>query len=99
QQKAIMKTSHLPFRTPLKPYQVQAEQLLQAWNAGEDDAIQTFREHHPRFLDEKIPWLPKKMTETEVRSVKLDLSDAQLTLARWYCFADWAALAQYVDAV
>jgi hypothetical protein len=62
--------------------------------AGDGDAIRTFREHHPRFLDEKIPWLPKKMTETEVRSVTLNLSDAQLAIARWHSFADWAALAQ-----
>ena len=94
-----MESMHLPFRSPLEAYQGQAEQLLEAWNAGDRDAIRMFHEHHPRLLDDKIPWLPKRMTEIEVRSVTLDLTDSQLAIARWYSFADWAALAEHVDAV
>ena len=94
-----MKFLHLPFRSSLEAYHTQAEQLLQARNAGDADAIRIFREHLPRFLDEKIPWLPKKMTEAEVHGITLDLSDARLAIARWHCFLDWAALTQYVDSV
>src|SRR6266704_327912 len=94
-----MESTHLPVRSPLEAYQRQAEQLLEAWNAGDRDAIRMFHEHHTRLLDDKIPWMPKRMTETEVRSVTLDLTDSQLAIARWYSFADWSALAEYVDAV
>jgi hypothetical protein len=42
----------LPFRSGLKEYQKQAEELLAAWGAGDPGAIQLLRTRHPRFLDE-----------------------------------------------
>lgn len=89
----------LPFRASLEEYQKQAEELLEAWRAGVPGAIQIVRQNHPRFLDPHIPWLPKKLSDTEVRSVTLELSDAQLTIARWYDFESWPRLAEYVEAV
>lgn len=89
----------LPFRAALPEYQRQAESLLDAWNARDPAAIQTVWQKHPRFLDEKIPWLPKRLPEAEVRSVALTLPDAQLAMARWYDFADWSRLAEHVAAV
>jgi ankyrin repeat protein len=89
----------LPFRSTLDQYQKQAEELLAAFQAGDADAIRIFREHHPRFLDEKIPWLPKRLTDAEVRSAGLEAADAQLAVARCYDFQDWPALAEYVAAV
>jgi ankyrin repeat protein len=90
---------HLPYRFGLNEYETQAEQLLDAWKAGDADAIRLFRERHPKFLDTRITWLSKNMSEAEVRSVPIDLADAQLAIARWYTFADWARLGEYVEAV
>jgi hypothetical protein len=89
----------LPFNSRLEGYQKQAEELFDAWRAGDTDALQIVHQRHPRFLDERIRWLPKKMSEAELRRASFDLADAQLTVARWYSFADWQRLAEYVEAV
>lgn len=89
----------LPFRSSLDQYQKQAEELLEAYRSGDSEAIRCFKEHHPRFLDPKIPWLAKNLSDAEVRSAELELADAQLTIARWYDFQSWSALAEYVEAV
>jgi ankyrin repeat protein len=94
-----MDLTPVPFRASLAEYQKQAEELLGAWRSGDSAAIQIVRHKHPRFLDSKIPWLPKKVPEAELRSATLDLADAQLTVARWYDFADWPRLSEYVEAV
>ena len=39
------------------------------------------------------------MSEAELREAPFDLADAQLTVARWYTFADRQRLAEYVEAV
>jgi len=36
----------------------------------------------PRFLDERVPWLPKQLSEAELRAVPLARSEARLALAR-----------------
>jgi len=58
-----------------------------------------FHENHPRFLDSDIPWLPKRLPDSEIRSTALELPDAQLTIARRYSFQSWPAPAEYVEAV
>src|SRR5438552_18915234 len=88
-----------PFRVGLAEYQKQAEELLEAWRAGDPGAIQLVRTRHPRFLDDRIPWLPKKLSDSEVRSAALDLADAQLATARWYSFQNWPRLVEWVEAV
>src|SRR4029077_17069143 len=50
-------------------------------------------------LDEKIKWRPKFIPDSEIRNAALSLDDAQLTIARYYDFADWPSLAAYVEAV
>jgi ankyrin repeat protein len=94
-----MNISPLPFRAGLEEYHKQAETLLDAWRAGDPGAVEIIRHKHPRFLDDKIPWLPKNLSDSEARSIPLDISDAQLAVARWYDFNDWARLAEYVEAV
>lgn len=89
----------MPFRSSLEEYQKQAEELLEAWRAGDPGAIQLIRTRHPRFLDDRIPWLPKKLPDSEIRSAAIELADTQLTIARWYDFQSWPALAKYVEAV
>jgi ankyrin repeat protein len=88
-----------PFRSHVEEYEKQAGQLLEAQRSGDSEAIRIIHENHPRFLDSKIPWLPKNLPDSEIRNAALDLADAQLAIARWYNFGSWAALAQHVEAV
>jgi ankyrin repeat protein len=83
----------------LDDYQQQAEELFAAWKAGDPDAIRFVIHRHPRFLSDHASWLPKRMSEAEIRSAPFELADAQLSIARWYDFADWDRLREYVDAV
>ena len=94
-----MNLEPLPFRSGLGQYQKQAEELLAAHRSGDPDAMRAIHEKHPRFLDSKIPWLPKILPDSEIRSAAFELADAQLTIARWYDFQSWPALAEYVEAV
>jgi len=87
------------FRAGLHEYERQADDLLSGWKAGDRDAIRIAVHKHPRFLDDSIPWLPRKLSETEIRNTPFERADAQLTIARWYDFADWQRLAEYVAAV
>jgi ankyrin repeat protein len=89
----------LPFDATLDTYQTQAEQLLAGHRAAEPEALEIFHHNHPRFLDEKIPWLPRWLGKGELQNAPLDMDDARLALARWYCFQDWAALKAFVDSV
>jgi len=91
--------SHLPYQSNLKEYRAQAEHLLGGWRTADPDAISLFRQCHPKFLDSRIPWLPKRMSDREARAVSIDSGDPELAIARWYDFADWARLAEWVEAV
>lgn len=94
-----MRLEPLPFRSTLDQYRQQAQALLDSWRAGDVAAIQIFRNNYPPFLDEKITWLPKQLSNAEVRNAKIELADAELTLARWYSFQSWKHLTAWVDAV
>jgi ankyrin repeat protein len=89
----------LPFDAPLADYAAQADALYAGWRGGDPDAIRIFRSKHPAFLDAKIPWLQRQMTDQEVRGTPLDADDAKLAVARWYDFADWPRLVEYAGAV
>src|SRR5205085_10672028 len=84
----------LPLLSPLERYEKQAEEVLEAQRSGDPEAIRIIHNNHPRFLDAKIPWLPKNLSDSEIRSTALELADAQLTIARWYSFQNWSALAE-----
>jgi hypothetical protein len=87
-----------PLRSPLSAYEQQADRLLAAHRAADPAAIDLFHRKHPRFLDEKIKWLPKSIPDSEIRDAALSLDDSRLTIARNYDFLDWASLAEFVDA-
>jgi ankyrin repeat protein len=89
----------LPFASPLPAYEEQAAALLAAHRTADPVAIDLFHRRHPRFLDEKIKWLPKSIPDSEIRDAALSLDDARLALARSYDFLDWAAVVAYVEAV
>jgi ankyrin repeat protein len=89
----------LTFRAPLDEYRRQAQALVDGHRAGDTAAITIIHEHHPRFLDETIKWRPKFLSNEDIQKAPFDLADAELALARWYTFADWTALEEYVTAV
>jgi ankyrin repeat protein len=91
-----MKLSHLSHRQPLDAYEQQAVDLLDAFRAGDDDAVRLVWHQHPRFLDTEYTWKPRDIAESEVRSADLSLADAQLAIARAYDFLDWQRLAEFV---
>ena len=90
---------NLPFSAPLSDFHQQAAELLAAHGAGHPDAIKLFHEKLPRFLDEKIIWLPKRIPDSEIQDAELTIDDAQMAVARWYDFQDWPALAEFVESV
>lgn len=91
--------AHLPFAAPLAEYERQAGDLLAAWAAGDPAAIELIHRRHPRFLNAEIPWLPLDIPDSEIAAAPFDQGDARLTIARYYDFLDWAALADYAKAV
>lgn len=91
--------AHLPFDAPVAEYAAQAEALLAGWRAQDPRAVRIFRSKHPKFLDERIPWLERRLSDAEAQAVPIDAGDAALALARWYDFRDWPALEGYAAAV
>src|SRR5437764_266823 len=89
----------LPFRSPLAAFEQQAEKLLASHRLADPAAIDLFHRKHPRFLDEKIKWLPKAIPDSEIGDAGLTLDDARLTIARYYDFLDWSSLASWVEAI
>jgi hypothetical protein len=89
----------LPFTSPLLAYEEQAATLLAAHRAADPAGIELFHRRHPRFLDDKIKWLPRSIPDSEIRDAALSLDDARLALARSYDFRDWAAVVAHVEAV
>ncbi len=89
----------LRFNAPLSDYVKQADQLFAGWQSGEEQAVRMFRGNHPKFLDEKIPWLERRITDAEARAIPITRDDASLAVARAYNFLDWSSLEAYATAV
>lgn len=89
--------THLTHRASKAEYDDQAAALLRAWQDGHEEAVGLFRSRHPRFLDPKVPWKPREMSDEEVRAEVIDLDDARLAIARWYDFAGWARLVEFAS--
>ncbi len=83
---------HLPFGAPLEAYDHQAHLLLEGHRAGSAEAIEILRQTLPRFLDPVVTWLPRPMSDAEIRDTPLTIEDARLAVARAYSFRDWEAL-------
>jgi ankyrin repeat protein len=94
-----MELSRLPFDAPMIEYEKQASALHEGWRRSDGDAVRLIREHHPKFLREDVPWLSKDLSDEEVRTMSVDEGDARQAVARWYDFAAWQSLREYVDAV
>lgn len=91
--------SPLSLRSTVSDYRRQADDLYSGWLAGDAPAVRIFRSKHPKFLDPKVPWLERPMSDEEVRATPIDRDDALFAIARWYDFLDWASLVSWVEAV
>lgn len=89
----------VPFGSPLSAYEDQAITVFAGHRAADPGAINLLHSKHPRFLDEKIKWRPKFIPDSEIREAALSIDDARLTIARYYDFLDWPALAVHVTAI
>lgn len=94
-----MEFDPLPSDAPLSSYEQQAALLWQGWHSRDASATRIISSRHPRFLDDRIPWLERRLSEDEARAIAIDADDAKLALARWYDFYDWSKLEDYVAAV
>ena len=74
---------HLPLAATLAEYEAQAEQLLQGHAQGDANALELIHKHHPRFLDQKIKWLPLQLSHEDLKKAPFDSNDARLAIARW----------------
>jgi hypothetical protein len=79
----------LPSRPSLDHLKHQAKDLLQEHAARLPHTAQKIREFHPRF---------EHVTDVDIFSATLTLSDAQRTIAREYGFPSWARLKRHLEA-
>lgn len=89
----------LRFDAPLCEYVKQADQLFAGWQSGDELAVRVFRANHPKFLDDTIPWLERRISDAEARAIPITRDDASMAVARAYNFRDWPALEAYATAV
>src|SRR4029078_4341608 len=74
-------------RPNLEHLKHQAKDLLKSLKSGAPQALERFRAHHPRYAG---------ISESEIRSRRPALSDAQLVIAREYGLASWPKLKEHV---
>ena len=78
-----MPTRALPQNPSIVQLKHQAKDLLKARQKIDRAALQRIREFHPRF---------SRSDDADIAAAKFALSDAQLTIAREYGFANWPRL-------
>lgn len=84
-----MPAKSLPLNPSLGHLKYQARDLLNALKQGEAEAIARTREFQPKFA---------RLSDAEIRALKLSLADAQLVIAREYGFPSWPKLKHHVEA-
>lgn len=75
------------FDAPLAAYQADADAVLTALRAGDDDAAWRVKWNHPRFRGRHV---------RDVRATPLTEDDARLLVAREHAFDSWPDLQQFV---
>ena len=86
----VTRVQPLSFRAALVQYEQQASEVFDALKAGDEATRWRFKWEHPRF---------RGKTVTDVQAATLDVSDAQLVVAREYGLEDWADLRRFANAV
>jgi ankyrin repeat protein len=83
-----MNAKELPARPSLEQYKKQAKDLLKSCKAGNSEAVQRIKKHHPRLSE---------LQSSAISSPKIALADAQFTIAREYGFESWPKFAKEIE--
>jgi hypothetical protein len=89
----------LPFRSSMEQYENQAKDLVKAYRSSDPEAMRCIRQLHPRLRGRAGTNDRNELTDSEIRSARVTLADAQSVVARWYGFDGWPKLAEFVEAV
>ena len=82
-----MDANKLPARPSLEQYKKQAKDLIRAFKSGNPEAMRWIKRYHPRLPGRADTNDRNNLTDSEIRSAKLSLADAQFVIAREYGFA------------
>jgi len=85
-----MDAKALPFHPTLEQYQRQANDLFEAHQSGDPDALQRLKQFHPRL---------SKLPDSELRCVPFDLADARCVIANEHCFESFDEFAEHIEAL
>jgi ankyrin repeat protein len=85
-----MQARELPPHPSLEQYKKQAKDLVKNCKSGDPEAIRRIKQHHPR-LD--------KLSDSEIRDVRIILADVQLVLAREHGFESWSKFVKQIEAM
>src|ERR1700761_7730320 len=88
ERKFVMPVKRLPSKPSLDHLKHQAKDLLRACKRGDRAGLQRFREFHPRFRD---------VSDSEIATATLKLSDGLLAIARERGFASWTRLKSHIE--
>jgi len=83
-----MPERELPARPNLEQYKKQAKNLVKSCRLGMAEAITRVRRHHPQF---------QKVRESDIRTLEIAHTDAQLVLAREHGFESWPKFAKHIE--
>ncbi|HWY88780.1 MAG TPA: ankyrin repeat domain-containing protein [Gemmataceae bacterium] len=89
----------LSFGATLAQYENQAKDLVKAYRSGDADVKRRIRQHHPRLRGRANTNDRNDVTDSEVRSARVALADAQCIVARCHGFESWPRLAKHVAAL
>jgi ankyrin repeat protein len=95
-----MPEKELPPTPDINQYKKQAKELARACRAGEPEALERMKRHHPRFASQQV----SEGQPTHSQTARMDgaqgdvkLADAQLVLAREHGFASWPKFVAEVE--
>lgn len=80
----------LPARPNLQQYRKQAKDLVRQCELHAADAIARMRRNHPRF---------HQLPETDATAATVNLTDAQLVIAREHGFESWPKFSKHVEMI
>jgi len=89
----------LPARPRLEQYQKQAKDLLEAFTSGNPEAMRRVKRYHRRLPGRPDTNDRNKVTDSEIRSAKLSLIDAQFVIAREHQFENWSKFKKHVEGL